>query len=219
METSMNIQWSPEEEAILNGFKTTADVQDWLDTTAYSTEPIYRGPRSVMRDRRAHCFDGAVFAAAALERLGFPPLLVDLQAVRDDDHVLAVFRVDGHWGAVAKSNFVGLRYRDPIFRSLRELGLSYFEGYYNLDYERSLRAVSRPLDLRRFDGLSWRVDDRAMEEIAAALNRIRHTPLMSASMPERLRRVDERTYRGNMYGTDMAGVVTPAEAEAKKEHD
>lgn len=103
-------------------------IQAFLDELAYSTEPIYRCPLRVLRERTAHCFDGALFAAAALRCLGYPPLIVDLLPNgRDDDHLLALYRVDGHWGAVAKSNFVGLRFREPIHRTLRELALSYFE--------------------------------------------------------------------------------------------
>src|SRR5690606_26443876 len=99
-----------------------------------------------------HCVDGALFAATALRRLGLPPLVVDLRADRDDDHVIAVFRRRGLWGAVSKSNFVLLRYREPIYRSLRELALTYFEFYYSIEGKKTLREFSRPLDLRTFDG-------------------------------------------------------------------
>ncbi len=116
-------------------------------------------PRRVLRERTAHCLEGAVFAAAALRVLGFPPLLLDLEAVQDTDHVVAVFRSRGHWGAIAKSNFSGLRYREPVHRSLRELVMSYFEGYINLRGDRTLRAYSRPVDLARFDRRPARLDD------------------------------------------------------------
>ena len=108
-------------------------------------------PRRVLRERTAHCLEGAVFAAAALRVLGFPPLLLDLEAVQDTDHVVAVFRSRAHWGAIAKSNFSGLRYREPVYRSVRELVMSYFDGYINLRGDRTLRAYSRPVDLARFD--------------------------------------------------------------------
>ena len=119
-------------QAVARVLKTPAAIQAFLDETPYSAENRYRCPLSVVRDRKAHCFDGAVFAAAMLRRLGHPPLIVDLLPnERDDDHMLALFRVDGLLGAVAKSNFSGLRYREPICRSLRELILSYFEDYFN----------------------------------------------------------------------------------------
>ena len=99
--------------------------------------------------------EGALFGAAALRMLGHPPLLLDLEAVRDDDHVLAIFRLRGHWGALAKSNYSGLRYREPVYRTLRELVMSYFEHYYNLQQEKTLRRYSRPVNLRRFDSMGW----------------------------------------------------------------
>src|SRR5262249_54321052 len=126
-------------------------IQSFLDVIPYSTDDRYRCPLSVLRDRRAHCYDGAVFAAAMLRRIGFAPRIVNLFAYRDDEHLLAVFQVDKHWGALAKSNFVGLRYREPVYRTLRELAISYFEQYYNLEGLRSLRSFTRPLNLARFD--------------------------------------------------------------------
>jgi len=114
-----------------------------------------RSPRRVLRDRTARCREGALFAAAALRVNGHPPLLLDLEAVRDDDHVLAVLRDRGHWGAVAKSNYAGLRYREPVYRTLRELVMSYFEHYYNLQGQKTLRRYSRPVDHARFDGVRW----------------------------------------------------------------
>ena len=108
-------------------------------------------PRRVLLEGTAHCLEGAIFAAAALRVLGFPPLLLDLEAVQDTDHVLAVFRLRGSWGAIAKCNFSGLRYREPVYRSVRELVMSYFEGYINLRGERTLRANSRPVNLAAFD--------------------------------------------------------------------
>ena len=98
-----------------------------------------------LREQTAHCLEGAIFAAVALRALGFPPLLLDLEAVQDTDHVLAVFRIDRRWGAIAKSNFTGLRYREPVYRDLRELVMSYFDGYMNLRGERTLRAYSPPV--------------------------------------------------------------------------
>jgi hypothetical protein len=198
--------WTPKERKLLASLRTPFAVQRYLDGCAYGSEPIYRSPRSVMRDGKAHCFDGAMFAAAALERLGFPPLLVDLRAVRDDDHVLAVFRVDGCWGAVAKSNFVGLRWRDPVFRSLRELAMSYFDAYFNTVRERSLRSFSRPVSLRAFERLAWRIDDAAMDVIAARLDAAPHTELLTPQQVKRLAPVDERSWAGQTVGTDAKGL-------------
>ncbi|MBI3634585.1 MAG: hypothetical protein HY216_00020, partial [Candidatus Rokubacteria bacterium] len=143
----------------------------------------------------AHCLEGAVFAATALRVLGFPPLLVDLEAVQDTDHVIAVFRVRGHWGAIAKSNFSGLRYREPVYRTLRELVMSYFEGYINLRGERTLRAYSRPVNLGRFDRRrpGWMTSAGDVWWVAEHLLTVRHTPLLPPALVRRLTRADRRS--------------------------
>lgn len=189
---------------------TPLAIQRFLDDVPYSADPIYRSPKSVVRDRRAHCFDGAMFAAAALERIGHPPLLVDLRAVNDDDHVLAVFRSRGHIGAIAKSNYTGLRFREPIHRTLRELAISYFEAYFNSAGQKTLRSYSSTLDLRRFERLRWRDDDRAMDSIAAALDRLRHTPLLAPAAARALAPVDPRSLRAGLLGADERGLYRPA---------
>jgi len=159
-------------------------------------------PRRVLRERTAHCLEGAVFAAAALRALGFPPLLLDLEAVQDTDHVVAVFRVRGHWGAIAKSNFSGLRYREPVHRSLRELVMSYFEGYINLRGDRTLRAYSRPVDLARFDHRhpGWMVAEEDLWWIPEHLVEIRHLPLLTPAMIRGLARVDRRSLAAGLVG-------------------
>ena len=143
------------ETRILKALKTPQRIQHFLDLEiGYNKEPdgeTIRSPRRVLRDRVAHCLEGALLAAAALRLHGHRPLLLDLGSVRDDDHVLAIFRLHNHWGALAKSNYSGLRFREPVYRTLRELVMSYFEHYFNLQREKSLRNYSRPVNLARFD--------------------------------------------------------------------
>jgi hypothetical protein len=202
-------RWTRKELAILARLTDPAGIQRFLDTLPYSADETYRCPRSVLRDRTAHCFDGALFAAAALRRLGHPPLLVDMRAVRDDDHITAIFRRAGYIGAVAKSNVVGLRYREPIFRTVRELALSYFDDYFNLDGEKSLRSYSTPLDLSRFDALSWETSDSGLNLIAARLDAVRHFPLLTSRQERALSKVDERSYRAGLLGANWAGLYKP----------
>src|SRR5579885_2708995 len=151
--------FSRREQTTLRALRTPAEIQRFLDEEiGYNKEKdgeTCRSPRRVLRDHTAHCLEGALLAAAALAVQSFPPLLLDLEAVRDDDHVLAIFRSRGHWGALAKSNYSGLRYREPVYRTLRELVMSYFEHYYNLRRERTLRRYSRPVNLARFDRQAW----------------------------------------------------------------
>jgi len=187
--------------------KTPALIQAYLDETPYSAEDRYRCPLSVVRDRKAHCFDGAVFAAAMLRRLGHPPRIVDLLPNdRDDDHMLALFKLDGRLGAVAKSNFSGLRYREPIFRNLRELVLSYFEDYFNSAGEKTLRAYTVSLNLARFDRQDWLARDETMDTIAAALDTIRKVPLITKRMARRLLPVDPLALRAGLLGSNREGL-------------
>ncbi len=159
-------------------------------------------PRRVLRERTAHCLEGAIFAAAALRALGFPPLLLDLEAVQDTDHVVAVFRVEGRWGAIAKSNFAGLRYREPVYRGIRELVMSYFDGYMNLRGERTLRAYSRPVDLARFDRLhaGWMTATGDLWWVAEHLADLPHRPLLTSAMTRRLSTVDRRSRTAALVG-------------------
>jgi hypothetical protein len=203
--------WTREEQKILSGLNGPAKIQDFLDGIPYSTEAVYRCPRSVLRDRQAHCYDGAVFAAAALRRLGYPPVVVNMMAEQDDEHLVAVFREDGHWGAVAKSNVVGLRFREPVYRSLRELLMSYFEQYFNVEGLRSLRSYLRPFNLTVVDHLNWMTDDAAMDVIAAWLDRRRRIPLVSDQMVRRLSAVDKRSLEAGFMGSDWAGLYKPDE--------
>ena len=205
---------SKKELGSFSGFSSPAKIQAFLDSIPYSAENVYRSPLSVLRDRKAHCFDGAVFAAAALRRLGHPPLIVDMLAERDDDHLLALYRREGFWGAVAKSNFVGLRFREAIYRNLRELVMSYFEDYYNLKREKTLRSYTRPLNLKAFDKLNWVVSDETLDAIADRLDEIRKIPVLTDRMIVQLSPVDPRSYRAGLLGVNRAGVYKPPRKRA-----
>lgn len=202
----------PASRAVFTALESPAAIQAFLDAVPYSCEPVYRSPRQVLADRLAHCFDGALLAAAALWRLGRPPLIVDMVAERDDDHILAVFKQGGCWGAVAKSNFAGLRYREPVYRSLRELVMSYFELYYNTEREKTLRGYTGPLNLRTFDRLDWLGSDAGLERIAERLDTIRFKPLLSAAQTALLQPVDRRSYEAGLAGADPLGLYQPGGA-------
>lgn len=198
------------ERKILERLTTPARIQDFLDACAYSTEDANHCPLYVLRRRSANCFDGAVFAAAALRCLGHPPLILDLLANRrDDDHILALYKREGHWGALAKSNFTGLRFREPVYRTLRELVMSYFEQYYNTAREKTLRAYTQPLNLKTLDRISWLLEDKAMELIEVRLVRMPQKKLFTRSMIARLSPVDERTCRAGLIGANRAGLYKP----------
>jgi hypothetical protein len=193
----------------LEALDTPVAIQGFLDSIPYSSDPFYRCPARVLRDRRGHCFDGATFAAAALRCIGYRPLLVDLYAERDDDHVLAVFREGRFFGALAQSNFVGIRYRDPVYRSLRELVMSYFDSFYNVLREKTMRGYTPTLDLRRLDGSDWMGADDGMERVANALDRLRRYPVVTEQQAASLAPMDERSFKAGMQGSDAAGLWRP----------
>jgi len=200
---------APPERELFRGLDSPAAIQGFLDSIPYSADPFYRCPRRVLRDRRAHCFDGALMAAAALRRLGLPPLVVDLYAERDDDHMLALWQRDGCWGALAKSNYVGLRFREAVYQSLRELVMSYFEDFYNVEREKTLRGYTVPLDLSRLDSLDWMAADAGLEEVAARLDALDRTPVVTPGMVAALSPLDARSFEAGMLGTDAAGLYRP----------
>jgi hypothetical protein len=193
----------PFERAVYRRLTTPEKIQRFLDDLAYNKEPdgpTCRGPRLVLRDRTAHCMEGALMGAAALRMIGLPPLLLDLEAVRDDDHVLAIFRRRGCWGAVAKSNYAGLRFREPVYRTLRELAMSYFEHYFNLRREKTLRNYSRPVNLKRFDSIHWMTAEEEVWAIPEYLCEIAHRPLLRPAIATKLSRVDQRLYQAGRLG-------------------
>lgn len=184
----------------LKALNTPYLIQRFLEDLPYHHANTAWSPRIVLREGTAHCLEGAIFAAAALRLNGHKPLLWDLEAVRDTDHVLAIYQYDGHWGAIAKSNFAGLRYREPVYRSLRELAMSYFDVYYNLLGERTLRAFSRPVDLSRFNRLDWMTTEKPVWFVAEHLCQVRHTPLISNAQEKRLTRLDKRAHAAGLTG-------------------
>jgi hypothetical protein len=198
----------PNLRADFRGLKSPANIQDYLDGLPYIAEERDRSALGVMTDRQSHCLDGGFFAALALRRIGFRPLVVDLVPApgRDDDHVLAVFQMDGLWGAVAKSNFTGLGFREPVYRGLRELVMSYFEDYYNFQKERTLRGYTRPLDLTRFDASGWMWDETGVKVLARKLYSLKSVPLLSPQAAARLTLADERAFQAACLGTDFGWV-------------
>src|ERR1035438_10041145 len=198
--------FTPAERAVFRRLPSPEKIQRFLDDLAYNKEPggaTCRSPRRVLRDLTGHCMEGALFGAAALRKLGYPPLLLDLEAVHDDDHVLAIFRRHGCWGAVAKSNYSGLRYREPVYRTLRELVMSYFEHYYNLRREKTLRNYSRPVNLRRFDRIGWMTAEEDVWAIPEHLTKIPHTSLLLNAASRRMARVDDRLFAAGLVGKSV----------------
>lgn len=213
MDDDLERNLSADQLAIWYSLDKPEAIQAYLDSIPYSAEDANRCVVSVLRDRQAHCLDGGLFAAAALERLGYPPFILDLlpEPGKDDDHVLALFNGRDGWGCLAKSNFSGLRYRAPVYRTLRELVMSYFENYFNLNGERCLRGYTRPIDLSRYNPWQWRTTDRGADRIEQRLKRLKPISLFSAETAAMLGKVDQRSYEAGMLGVDLNGLYQPKE--------
>ncbi len=200
----MSLPFDAGDRKVLRRLNSPAAIQRFLDDEiGYNLEPgghTCYSPRTVFRQRVAHCMEGAMLAAMALRALGHPPLLVDLEAVRDTDHVLAVYRVNGYWGAVAKSDYSGLRSREPVYKTVRELVMSYFEHYFNPAGEKTLRAYSRPVNLRQFDGHNWMASEEDVWVVPNHLCDVKHTPLVDKTMLRKVARMDKRLYAAGRLG-------------------
>jgi hypothetical protein len=191
---------SPQNLRTLRALKTPSQIQKFVDALQYQYANTALSPQRAMRARKGHCLEGAILAAAALRVHGHPPLLMDLEAVRDDDHVLAIYRQHGLWGSIAKSNFAGLRFRAPVYRTLRELALSYVDHYYNLRGERTLRAYSAPVNLARLDDRHWMTSDEDVWCVPELLIAARHYPLFPDKVARALPRLDRRSFEAGMHG-------------------
>jgi hypothetical protein len=184
----------------LRSMKNPYGIQKFLDEMPYHLEDTAWSPRKVLAEESSHCLEGAIFAAAALRANGYPPLLLDFEADHDTDHVIAIYKEGGCWGAVAKSNYTGCRWREPVYRTLRELALSYFNIYFNLRRERTLRRYSVPVNLKRFDSQHWMTTDKPVWFIVYHLFDIKHYPLITNAQAKRLHRIDERTFQAECLG-------------------
>lgn len=204
------MEWTKDEISFFKTVNNPDKIQSFLDSISYNPSYECRSPRVVIRKRSAHCFEGALFAAAALQQIGYAPLIVDMKAFNDDDHVIAVFREKNHWGAVAKSNFTTLRFREPVYRSIRELVMSYFDFYFNTAGEKSLRSFSLPLNLRIFEKKNWTVTDEDLEYIGDKLERMKHYPVVNIEMIRNLSKVSETMLKAGLLGSDANGLFKPA---------
>ncbi len=186
----LRVLLSPAERAVFEKLRTPVAVQTYLDhlpiNFELAGETIY-SPRRVLRHKKAHCVEGALFAAASLAYQGRTPWLLDIQtAPYDDDHVLALFKEDGHWGAISKTNHTILRWRDPVYKTVRELAMSYFHEYIVVDGEKTMRAYSRPFDLSRY-APHWVVAEEDLVQLIVDLDDSPHSPVAPRKAMKNLR--------------------------------
>jgi hypothetical protein len=189
-----------------NSLNSPFAIQQYLDSMPYVGEERDRSPLNVMLDHQSHCLDGGFLAALCLWRIGFKPLLIDIVPYpgEDDDHVLALYQIEGRWGALAKSNYVNLGFREPVYKSLRELVMTYFEHYISINQRKVLRGYTRPLDASRYTHLEW-----AWDEDGANTLYYKHfygrpaTPIVTKSMVSRLSPVTDRNYASETLFTNL----------------
>jgi hypothetical protein len=179
---------------IFRALSTPAKIQDFLDRLPINFElegETCMSPRRVLKERTAHCMEGAMLAALALRLLGHKPLVVDLKVTdEDDDHVIAVFKQKGFWGAISKTNHGTIRYRDPVYRTIRELVMSYFHEYTTPRGDKILRSFTRPLDLSRFDKRGWMTAEEDVWYVPHFIDDARHYPVITNAQVRTLRRAD-----------------------------
>jgi hypothetical protein len=196
-------------EALRQKFKnlgTPFAIQEYLDSLPYIAEERDRSPLNVMLDGQCHCLDGGLFAALALWRIGFQPLLIDIvpDPGMDDDHVLALYKLDGRWGAIAKSNYVNLGFREAVYKNLRELVMTYFEHFCSVIQTKTLRGYTRPFDVSRYVHLNWAVDEAGANRMFYQyFYKRKPISLVTPQMAARLNRISDRVYKAETLYTDL----------------
>ncbi len=173
----------------INSLNTPKKITSYIDNLNYNYSDSSLSPLDVLQENKAQCLQAALTASCLFNYHNHPPLLLDLRAVRDEDHVLCIYQVDGYWGSIAKSKFTGLRGRDPVYSSIKELALSYFENYFNFAGQKTLREYSIPLNLTQFDSKNWMTNTDVQSSIAIKLDLIKHYSLFSKSHTIYLSRV------------------------------
>ncbi|OGF20158.1 hypothetical protein A3I35_00880 [Candidatus Falkowbacteria bacterium RIFCSPLOWO2_02_FULL_45_15] len=180
---------------ILKRLNSPKKIQDFLDKMPINFEEdgdTFLSPMAVLEKKTCHCVEGAALAALALRVNGWPPLLLDLAANDNDwDHVVAVFKQYGKWGAISKTNHAVLRFREPIYNSIRELAMSYFHEYFDDNGKKNLRRYSAPVNLARFDQRGWMTAKEDIDYIPEYLADIKHFRILNRKQIANLRRADK----------------------------
>lgn len=203
--------WSPALLRVFKKFKTPWDIQLYLNGLEYNPGDNTSSPEQVIMKKKAHCAEGAFFAAASLRFLGYKPLVLYLTAWNDDDHFVALFKRNNRWGAISKSNYTVLRYREPVYKSIRELAMSYFEGYMNSIGQKTMRAYTVPVNLERFDKGNWMGTKRDLEFVADYFDNVKKFKVLDKKMISSLSPVDKELLEGALLRADKKGLFKPRE--------
>ncbi len=180
-------------------------IQEYLDSFEYQAVERDRSPLNVMLDGQSHCLDGGLLGALALWRIGFKPLILDIvpDPGVDDDHVLALYQFDGRWGALAKSNYVNLGFREAVYKNLRELVMTYFEHYVSINQFKVVRGYTRPFDVSKFALKDWAWNEESTVKLYKKFYSYKAIPLINKKMASRLNRVTDKTYSAEILHTNL----------------
>ncbi len=193
-------------ERVLRKLDHPHKIQAWVSRLTYNSGDETRSAQEAFLHKKAHCFEGALLACLALEYHGQPPLMMDLRGHGDDDHVVALFKLKGRWGAISKTNTTVLDFRPAHFRDPRELAMSYWAMYFNWKGHYAMKDFAGPIDLRRYKSFDWRYGLEDMADLGWQFNKLKHTTLSTPRELARLPKIPERLRRAGFLGSDMKGV-------------
>ncbi len=206
------VHWTARERRILSALPTPAHIQAFLDELEYDPKGGAKSPRAVLRSGSAQCYSGALFAAAALREIGHAPRIMWMDAVSDDGHCIAVYERGGMWGSVAKSNFTTLRSREPVYPYFA-LGLSYFDGFYNIFGKRTMRAFTEPIDLERFESRGWRFSNGRLLYIDRAIDDAPRAWKLPRRRVKDVSPVSEQLREAGLLGSRPEGLWRPGQRD------
>jgi len=204
----MNV-WNESEIELFNRFNTPNAIQEFLNSIPYDAvdQETNKSPRYVIKENRANCFEGALFAAAVMEYHGHEPRIIDMTAHNDDDHLIMVYRMRGHWGAIAKSNTTTLRGREPVYDNPKELVMSYFDFYFNVAGDKTLRGYTWPVNLNKFNRYNWRTTSDNLDlTIGKELINMKHNDIMTLEMISNLNKADKELLAASLLGSIPEGL-------------
>jgi len=210
-DSELDCKWTKKEEATLRGLNTPEKVQAFIDALAYDGADDYFSVRSTLRTRKAHCMGGALVAACCMERLGYgAPRIIGIEAHNDDSHALCIYKKNGFWGALGKSNFTLIRSRQPVYKTVRELMMSYFDMYFNTKREMSMTHYAGPYNLNRA-GQGWKFKEGSLGVDMDECDDTPLTPVRPPGMKTRhLGLASKAVLKAGLQGAKAAGLFKPA---------
>jgi len=203
------VVWTKKEIELFEILKTPNTIQEFLNSTPYDAvdQETNRSPRYVIKEKRANCFEGALLAAAVMEYYGHQPRIIDMSAHNDDDHLIMVYQICGHWGAIAKSNTTTLRGREPVYDTPKDLIMSYFDFYFNVNGDKTLRGYTRPVNLNKFNKYNWRVTSGNLDlTVGNILTKMKHNEILTPEMALRLNKADSEILAASLLGSNPEGL-------------